>query len=213
MLGESNKQAELMDRARKQNVDVLFVFDIEVSAQGETVINKTKISVHNLAAGDRGEVVHGTKTLVNNSVNKAREGKGGEDPVAGEMNRLFEYLDENFSIKNLPETATAEKVDKFVSTYASKKFSDPMPVLAELKYYYDRKLITTERFGEIAKVAAGDEAGAAVASGNTDLILPALNKWLPEKRPKKIVVDDAGGGAAPGGGAGGFLNKLFGGGK
>jgi len=213
MLGEFKQQAKLIERAREQGIDVLFIFDIEVSAQGETVLNKTKIEVFNMHAGERGESAYSGRTLTNNGVAKAREERKGDDPVETEMNRLFTVIDETFQPKPFPATATAEKVEKHVSSFVGKKYADPLPILAELRFYFEKKLITTEKFAEVAKSVAGDEAGAAVASGNGELILASLAKWLPEKRPKKIVVDGGGAGVAAGAEGGGFFGKLFGGGK
>lgn len=214
MVGEGS-QRELIDRAKKEGVDILFIVAVEVRAAGDTVINKTKINVYSMA---KKEVAFGGNTLTNTTVEKAREEKRGEDPVDAEMNRLFAFVDEQYQAQALPETATADKLDKYVAKLAEAKVEDPLPTLVELRFYYDRKLITTERLTQIAQAVAGGEAGSAVGAGNVELILTALEKWLPPDLPKSLVAGGggAGEGGATGGAAGaaaGLLQKLLGGGN
>lgn len=203
MLGEA-KVSDLLKKAAAEHIDVLFVYEVDVRQGPNSVINTTKIQLFNVATK---EVLHAGTSLTAGNVAKAREEKKGPDPVDADMERIFNFVDEKLKPAPLKtDTANADRVAKYVDGLAAEKHDNPLPVLAEIRFYQSAQLINSDKLTEAYGVVLGKELGDRVAAGNPDQVMETLAKWLPEQRPKSLA--DAGG--AKKAGAGGFFNKLFG---
>jgi hypothetical protein len=212
MLGEA-KQAELLKKAAERGCDVLILFELEVSKGGQTPINTTQISLHNVQSK---ELIHSGGSLVNVQVRKAREEKKGDDPVDAEMGRVFAVVDERLAAKDFPANAKPEKVVTFVDKLLEQKSDNPLPALAEIRFFRSKDLITSEKMVEAYGKLLGPEVGEKVAGGDAAAALESLAKWLPEKRPESIAAAGGRGGKAdgddakPGEKKAGIFGKLFG---
>ncbi len=212
MLGEA-KQAELMKKAAERGCDVLVLFEIEVSRGGDTPINTTQVTLYNVYSK---ELIHSGSSLTNVQVRKAREEKKKDDPVDAEMARIFAVVDEKLSAKDFPATAKPEKVVTFVDKMLEQKTENPLPALAEIRFFRSKELITPEKMVEAYGKLLGAETGEKVAGGDAAAALESLAKWLPEKRPETIAAASGRGGrsdgddAKPGEKKSGIFGKLFG---
>jgi hypothetical protein len=212
MLGEA-KQAELLKKAAERGCDVLILFELEVAKGGQTPINTTQISLHNVQSK---EMIHSGGSLVNVQVRKAREEKKGDDPVDAEMGRIFAVVDERLAAKDFPANAKPEKVATFVDKMLEQKVENPLPALAEIRFFRSKDLITSEKMVEAYGKLLGPEVGEKVAGGDAAAALESLAKWLPEKRPETIAAASGRGGQAggddakPGEKKSGIFGKLFG---
>jgi hypothetical protein len=217
MLGEG-KQAELLKTAAERGCDVLVLFELEVSRGGETPINTTQITLHNVQTK---ELIHSGGSLTNVQVRKAREEKKKDDPVDAEMTRFFTAVDEKLAAKDFPATAKPEKVVTFVDKMLEQKNENPLPALAEIRFFRSKELITSEKMIEAYGKLLGKETGEKVAGGDAAAAMESLAKWLPEKRPETIAAAGGRGGKADGGKAdgddakpgekkSGIFGKLFG---
>ena len=92
----------------------------------------------------------------------------------------------------------------------AEKHSDPLGVLAEVKYYHSVKLATDEKWQEACIKLLGEESGKTVATGGPDQVMSALAKYVPEKAPKSLTGAAAEKKAEGGGAVGGLINRIFG---
>ena len=202
MLGEG-KQNEIVKKAAEEGIDVVILYDVEVTKAGQNVVNTTKISFINVATK---EVIYSGASLTNGLVAKAREDKKKNgDPVEAEMEKMFGMVDEKLVGGAFPANAKPEKVATFVDKLADGKPANPLPALAEIRFFRSKELITSEKMIEAYGKLLGAEVGPKVASGDPAEVLASLGKWLPEKRPASLVPGGEGGEKK-----GGIFGKLFG---
>jgi hypothetical protein len=154
------------------------------------------------------DVIYSGAGLVAGNVEKAREEKKGADPVDAEMSKLFAAIDEKVVPTVLKtDPANADRVAAFVDGLAKEKYSNPLPILAEIKYYQSAQLISGDKLTEAYSAILGSDVGAKAAGSEADEVMQALAKWLPEKRPKTLAGGD---GDKKGSILGGFIDKLRG---
>ncbi len=178
MVGTEDKQGALLDNARKEGVDFLFVFHVDVRTAGAVVQNTTRLELIETATGRPVKEIPQTAQLLNTRVDKDK------NPVEKEMKKLFAAIDAKILMSELPTSATPEKVEGFVDKMLEEKHTNPLPVLAQLKYYYHKKMLNGDRFVEGAKKLVGEEKAKIVASATQDQLLNALAAYLPKERPQ-----------------------------
>ncbi|MFM8250465.1 MAG: hypothetical protein ACKOBW_02580 [Planctomycetota bacterium] len=203
MVGEG-AQGDLVKKAAAANCHVLILYNVECRQGPNSVINTTSIKVLSVVSK---ETIYNGAGLVAGNVEKAREEKKGADPVDAEISKLFGTIDDKVVPTALKtEAANAERVAAYVDTLVKEKHSNPLPILAEIKYLQSVSLISGDKLNETYGTILGTDVGAKVATGEPDEVLQALASWLPDQRPKTLTASDAKKGSV----LGGFIDKLRG---
>jgi hypothetical protein len=193
-LGNAATKEALEKKAKEQGLDVLILFDVKVQRPGKTKIvrNSTKISV--LLVDRPQEIpVHTSAMLTNVEVAAEREKDKDGDPVDEEMDKLIAKLESYTTAAGTPQTL---KLSPFLETLAPQHAANrvasltasptdqPLAVLAEIKLYHSKKLISDQQFQEAAKVFLKDKADL-LAKGKEDERRKALDSLFPKKVAKR----------------------------
>jgi len=182
MIGTEDKLTLLVESARKEGVDFLIVFHVDVRLANGIIQNNTKAELIDVTTGKQLKDVPPTQQLLNTRVAKEMDEKR-TNPVENEVKRLFKAIDEKVQLTDLPSTATVEKLEPFVDKLLEAKHANAIPVMAQLRYYYHKKLINGDRYVSGCAKLVGDEKAKVVAEGNQDKLLNALAAFLPKERP------------------------------
>jgi|GEM_PF-4378231 len=182
MIGTEDKLMPLVESARKEGVDFLIVFNVDVRLANGIIQNNTKVELIDVATGKQLKDVPATQQLLNTRVAKEMDEKRN-NPVQNEVRRLFKAIDDKVQLTELPSTATPEKLEPFVDKLLEAKHANAIPVMAQLRYYYHKKLINGDRYVSGCAKLIGDEKAKIVAEGNQEKMLTALATFLPKERP------------------------------
>ncbi|HZL90371.1 MAG TPA: hypothetical protein VFB96_18540 [Pirellulaceae bacterium] len=188
-LGTGSKEA-LEKKAREQGLDVLVLYEVNVQRPGKTgiVSNTTKIKMELV---DRPEEVqiHMSTSLNNVKVANDREKDKEPDPVDDEIGKLVAKLDsyrtpdgqeKTLKVSAMPDGLTPERAALRVTNLTSSPADDPLAVLAEIKLYESKKLITKQQFDDAAKAILKDKADL-LNKGKEEERRQALASLLPKK--------------------------------
>ncbi|MHB8953064.1 MAG: hypothetical protein ACYC4U_08780 [Pirellulaceae bacterium] len=183
MLGEGETE-ELLQKAADQGIDVLVVFEVEVTQNVKTnlVANETRIVVWNVA---KRETLEKSKSLNNFAVQKSRaEGqKGDEDLVVSCVAKLFQILDEDpakaLKMREFPAEIRPEHVQSRVAAILSSEEYERLPALAEIKYFHHRGLVSDDLLKKSFQKVLGEEEGAKLATGKEEERLGVVSTLLP----------------------------------
>jgi len=200
---------ELLDKAKKQDLDILFLFSVTNSkAKNGITINNTVVELYNVATGQKlraDDKVAPKITLSNMKVQMDRK-KGvrdGRDPVDTSVNKIFTYLDESFKGQSMP-ILKPEHAAKRVESLLKSKIDNPLPALAEIKYYYMRQWIKPADYGKAATSILGKDEAISMAKGTLAERREVFAEWLPKANAGRQQGNFAGGGGGFQGGPGGF---------
>jgi hypothetical protein len=168
MLGEGTAK-ELLEAAEDQGVDVLVLFDVNIKKNYKTgiVTNETKMIVYDV---NKGEDLYKSKGINNVKVQIARkEEKEEEDLVEAAFEKMFTALDEDketgLRVTEIPDALTPENVKGYVSSLLTSEQFDRLPLLAEIKFFHHRGLITDEMLTKAFQHVLGEMDGAKLAEG------------------------------------------------
>jgi hypothetical protein len=169
MLGEGTSK-ELLEAAEDQGLDVLVLFDVNIKKNYKTglVTNETKMVVYDVK---KAKGFYKCKGINNVKVQIARkEGMGDdEDIVEAAFEKMFTALDENqetgLKMKDIPDALTPDNVKSYVTGLISSEQFDRLPVLAEIKFFHHRGLITDEMLTKAFQHVLGELDGAKLAEG------------------------------------------------
>ena len=176
---------ELMDRAKKEDVDFLIVYNIEVNVVRNVVSNKTQIEVYSVAFPSTTTLASST-SMTNTTVERERENGKGGDPVETGLEKLFKDIEAKLTLGPLPEGLPADKLANHLSEEVKKHPTNPLPLLAQLKFYHSKSLITTDQLKQFCEELIGPEFTGILISGvNEQALVAAIgDKFLPKERPK-----------------------------
>ncbi len=188
-LGTASSREALDKKAQEQGLDVLIVFDVKVqrSTKSKIVSNSTKISV--LLVDRPQEVpIHTSATLTNVKVAAERDKEKDEDPVDQEIDRLIARLEtyttatgaeQTLKVSPFLDTLQPQHAANRVASLTASPTDHPLAVLAEIKVYHARKLITDQQFQDAAKAMLKDKADL-LAKGTEKERREALAALLPK---------------------------------
>jgi hypothetical protein len=182
MLGQG-EPAELLDAAAKEGVDVLLVFEVNVTEARATGLITNNTEWHFYDAQKRLKI--GTTKGPNNlQVQFAREAnRGGKDPVDDSIETLFQLADKNFAVAEMPQLLPEHATARVTSLVAS-EYRNPLPVLTEIRYYNRGKLLGDAETSQAYQRLIGQEKGTALAGGSPDQKLAAIDGYLPAGHPR-----------------------------
>ena len=185
VLGEGKNAREIVELARKEDLQVVVVFDIEIAQPRGILQNTTKLEVYDVRK-DKENVIARSGGLLNTRVETERESGKGADPVDTEFAKLFKLIDNKLQMSEFPEAAKPEGVEKYVDEQSQQKHGNPLTTIAEFAFYNKQKKISSEKLVEAANKVAGHDLGFKFATATQDQILTAFDKALPkDHRPKK----------------------------
>jgi hypothetical protein len=185
-LGEGTLK-ELTDEAAKQGIDVLIYFDVTVSQNVKTnlVNNETRIVVRDVV---KGEDIEKSKDLKNIEIQKARaeDKKEGDDPVTVAFDKLFKVLDEDgpkrLKVKDFPSELRPEHVEGRVAAILAKEGAEPLPALAEIKFFHHRGLISDGLLEKAYQKVLGEADGSKLATGTEEERIEVVSTLLPHEK-------------------------------
>lgn len=185
-LGEGTLK-ELTDEAAKQGLDVLIFFEVTVSQNVKTnlVNNETRIVIRDVGAG---EDIEKSKDLNNITIQKARaeDKKEGDDPVTAALDKIFKALDEDgpkrLKVKDFPAEIRPEHVERRVAAILAKEGAEPLPALAEIKFFHHRGLISDGQLEKAYQKVLGEADGSKLATGTEDERIEVVSTLLPHEK-------------------------------
>lgn len=170
-------ERELLDKARKDGVDVLALFEVAVKVNPKTALitNDTKMVLIDVAKGAR---LHTGKLMNNFKVQKARA-DSKDDGVAKEIESLFEFIDANLIMSPIPSALTSEHIAKRVASLVASKPDDMLPVLTEIRFWNRKSLLDDDGLTAAFSAMLSPEIGAQLATGTEDERKEIVKRWLP----------------------------------
>ncbi|MEO8495006.1 MAG: hypothetical protein ABI614_08040 [Planctomycetota bacterium] len=170
-------QKELIDRAREDDIDAVVILDVKLRVNPEGLVtNETTIM---LLEAKTQKKFYTTKKFNNITIQKARA-EDKEDGVDEELEKLFEAIDANLKMADLPDALNAELVTKRVASLTAEKHDNPLPALAEVQMYHTKGLLEENALFAAYEQLLSVDAGRLLATGTEEDKKKALEPWLPE---------------------------------
>jgi hypothetical protein len=187
MLG-TGKQKELLELAKLNGLDLLAVFDVTVSVSSQDEPkNSTMLTVYDVKTGEK---VVSTRHLTNLAYAKARE-EGRDDQIETELDKIFqENTDTKYKASAMPDTLKADIAASRVARLLEQEYTNPLPVLAEIRYYMESGLISESDFLSAAEKLIGPENAKKLGDSDVAVREEAIKPWL----PGQFTLDDSGAG-------------------
>lgn len=180
MLGIGSEK-DLREKARKNGIDVLAMFRVKVSVnRAGIIVNETELTI--LDASKTGAApLHTTRPLTNVKVQQARA-QNKDDGVDKELKQLFEFIDKELCVANLPEGLTPEVVKtKRVDLLAKGTYENPLPVLSEIRFYNRSKLLNdVDAVGAFSQLLGSEAAAKTLLEGKEEDRKKVVEKWTPK---------------------------------
>jgi hypothetical protein len=167
MVGVGRREA-LLDRAREQELDVVVMFQVDVSENRRNGIinNTTRTVLYDVA---KREPVKDTpaRALNNMRVQNDREKRPDRDPVPEVAEQLFTFIDEHLAMRDMPKGINAENTLRRVGQLLQSE----APVwerLNEVRFYRSRNLLSQSDLEKAFERMLGEKLGPQLARGNAD---------------------------------------------
>lgn len=162
---------DLVEKAQKEGVDFLFMFDVNVKA-GRFVNNDTRLRL--LSVKDGGSL-GATSTLNNLKVDKEMAMKGESDDVTKQIGVIFKKV-ETVKMGDLPKLEPVHVYARLKSLI-DKKSKDVLPALMECRVFNSLGLLSDEERNAAYQLLLGG-AGVALASTSIEDRQSVLNPML-----------------------------------
>ncbi len=171
-------QKELIDRAREDEIDVVVIIDMKlrVNTTNNLVTNDSTLALLDVKTQKK---FHTTKAFNNIAIQQLRA-DDKEDGVDKELEKLFEAIDTNFTMTDLPAGLTAEVVVKRIASLTAETHDNPLPVLAEARMYYSKGLLEESALFAAYEEILGVDFGRMLSTGSEEDKKKVLGRWLPE---------------------------------
>lgn len=192
---------ELLEKAEQQELDLIYIFQVEISTVRRSRQPRNDTRVRLLRVGD-GSSVAASKRLDSLAVNRSID-RGDDKEVPAAVQALFRVFDESPPLEPLPEAVTTKILtERRLPALVDEKDRSALERLAEIKFYRLQDLLTAEdvqlAFAEIldqrqAKVllAAGGSGGAG--GGQRPWWLPSFlggaDGEAPAADPRREILD------------------------
>ena len=197
-LGRADRE-QLIKAARDRGLDALIVIEskITVNRTNNLESNMTKLFLCDVSQTDDKEIVKYTtrKALQSVPVWKAKQERN-VDLIDDELDALFqENADTQFKLGALPAGLDGPGVKAHLEKLIASAGSNPLPVLAQVRYFHQAKLLTDTDLLEAYEKLLGDaDKAQTLAEGTAEEAEEVLAEWLPPNWAPS--------GGAAGGGAG-----------
>ncbi len=189
LLGVGSK-ADLVERARKADVDSLIVFSVNVAKSrrsSRTGSGPSQSSTTSMKIIDLNN--EGNKNLFSSKglkdVDVAEMIESGKDPVDQEVERAFrEIADSEFRAIELPAGLNLENVKNRIGRLLNEKPDNPLPTAVEIVSFYESDLLTDELAITAMKSLFGSDNAEVLVKGTASQRLEFLKAWLPASLDK-----------------------------
>lgn len=176
----AGRREALLDRAREQGLDVVVMFQVEVSENRRNGIinNTTRTVLYDVA---KREPVKDTpaRALNNMRVQNDREKRPDRDPVPEVADQLFTFIDEHLVMRDMPQGINAENTLRRVGQLLQSE----TPVwerLNEVRFYRSRNLLSQSDLEKAFERMLGEKLGPSLAKGNADKKKEAIASLIGE---------------------------------
>ncbi|MGI8981585.1 MAG: hypothetical protein ACR2FY_20350 [Pirellulaceae bacterium] len=171
----------LEKRAKDQNLDLLFIFEVKVSQSPRTEIVNNTTTLRLYAVQKPGEVVFTSTGLNALTVTKQREKPKDKDPLDVEVERAMGVIDKSFVVSEMP-ALQPEHALRRVTVISGSQESEPLAHLVEIRAFKAMRLISGQQFQDGVKGLIGPEkAETLLKAGKEEDRKPALTAFLPRK--------------------------------
>ena len=159
---------QLSQKAQQSDLDAVIIFEVKVVVNPRTklVTNNTTIQLFDVQMG---KVVKKNKTVLNNVKiqiqGKTAKGNEVDEMIEKEIDQIF-LAAEVYRVKDLPQLTAQVVLDNRVMPMVSKKYANPLPMLAELRFWHARNLLTTEHLTIACKELVGEKVAQQLLSGD-----------------------------------------------
>ena len=173
---------QLSQKAQQSDLDAVIIFEVRVTISKSTklVINNTTIQLLDVQMG---KVVKKNKTMLNNVKiqiqSASAKGNEVDEMIEKEIDQIFLSAEaEAYRVKDLPQLTAKVVLDNRVMPMVSKKYANPLPMLAELRFWHARKLLTTEHLAIACKELVGEQVAQQLLSGDAKSQQAVVNGLL-----------------------------------
>lgn len=179
-LGEGSRQG-LLHVAALEGIDVLVLLDVTAKpTRGGTSITVST----SLLDADKGHTLLEAATLNNLRTQQVLQSPTAEDPLSQMLDGVERFVRTDLQLEDLPELKP-EHVAGRVAELVESTPANPLPVLAELRFYRARGLIEEPTWRTACRALVGDEAGKQLGAANPSQEqeqqrVRALARWLPQ---------------------------------
>ncbi len=176
-IGTSEKQADLMKKAEDRGVDLVFLFDVKVSAPNRLnriVQNEAKVRVVSL----KGDPLARSSELLNTEVERALLRASGDDEVAKATDKFYAQFDSKVKFGDMPALKPEHAKARLVQVLSNSKLSK-LEKLFEVSLYHSMKLITDDEKLTACLIVMEGSEGESVANGRPEDKQAVLDTLLP----------------------------------
>jgi hypothetical protein len=179
ILGTGGKDS-LEKKAKEQNLDLLFIFEVKVSQNLKTEIVNNTSTLRLFAVQKPADVAFTSTGLNAVGVTKQREKPKDNDPVDVEVERAMVALDK-FAVKEMPALQPEHALHR-VEVISSSQESEPLAHLVEIRAFKAMRLISDQQFLDGVKGLIGPEKAEALFKSDKEEDRKAiLASFLPRK--------------------------------
>jgi hypothetical protein len=166
----------ITSEAAAQGIDVVAVFQLTVKSGGLNKRESVTLMIV-LADARTGRVLMKSKPL--NSLQYLAAKQKGIDQSNELIQAISSYIDKNLALEAKPNF-TADEAHKRAAAAAEDAADNPLPALAEVRYYQMHGLLTNEQLKEHYQTILGAAESQAFLGGKQEERLKALSAWLPD---------------------------------
>jgi len=183
VLGTGSKES-LERKAKENELDLLFVFEVDVKQNPKTDIVTNTATLRMFAVQKPAEVLFTSAGLNNILVTKGREKPKDKDPVDVEVDRAMNVVDKGFVVSEFPPLQPEHAMQR-VTRISSSQEAEPLAHLVEIRAFKAMRLITNQQYQDAAKgLITAERAEILLKSGKEEDRKPGLAPYLPGKRRK-----------------------------
>lgn len=175
------REAELRAAAQRQNLDALLLINLSVFIKPLNHRIDKHIEVH-LVDVASGRAVYKSKPLSDVAIE--RKGLGTSSPAGQRLAEIFTQVDNNFCLKTMPAIQREQIEDRLSQLREMIERSQNIwGVLAELRYYQAKRLVTPAELTPMYDKIIGEGKGHALATGSDAERRAILRKLLERTKP------------------------------
>ncbi|MFP6671466.1 MAG: hypothetical protein VB857_08635, partial [Pirellulaceae bacterium] len=162
---------QLSQKAQQSDLDAVIIFEVKVIVNPRTklVTNNTTIQLFDVQMR---KVVKKNKTPLNNVKiqiqSETAKGNEVDEMIEKEIDQIFQSAEaEAYRVQEkLPQLTAQVVLANRIMPMVSKKYANPLPVLAELRFWHARNLLTTEHLAIACKELVGEKVAQQLLSGD-----------------------------------------------
>ena len=173
------KQPALIDAAKRQGLGAAVVANLTFRPLGLTGRTETRMTVRLIDVAE-GKVLWTSKMLTSTKIAAAQ--RTGGDPAGELVRAVMDEVDKSFVLVPMPSLEPVHvkgRVQRLAEGLSQEKDPDKLlPVLAELRYYVVKQLLTSGEATELFDRILGTGKGGVLATGSPAERRTALSEWL-----------------------------------